>query len=130
MCKFWKDGYEEETPPENSRRPRNFWQPPQPTGVQSPMSPSKWKQACDKMLADRSKMTTFPDPPYSGCVLVSCASSWNQRALKACQCDIAKGLQRDPHCPKSLKAERLRWHPDKFGICPEEHRAAFQALFY
>jgi hypothetical protein len=125
--KFWKDDYQEEVPPKSPHQPRKGGKRPRPEDTRTPVFSSAWKLACDKALSDRSAMTSFPDPPYYGCRLVSCTSNRNQRALKACPCNIAKALQHDPDYPESLKSERLRWHPDKFSICPEEKRAVFQA---
>ncbi len=124
--KFWRDGYEE-TPPRNPPQPRKWWKQPLSTHPQTQIPPSAWKLECDKALSDRGNMTSFPDPPYSSCGLVGCAARRNQRALKACQCNIAEALRRDPEYPESLKSERLRWHPDKFSVCLEEHRLIFQA---
>lgn len=128
--KFWKDDYQE--PPPKAKQPKDkprqrFRNPQRVRKSGTPQSPSAWKIACDKALSDRSTMTSFPDPPYFSCANRGCGITRNQRALRACQCNIEAALQKDPEYPESLKAERLRWHPDKFSACPEEHRLVFQA---
>jgi hypothetical protein len=128
--KFWKDDYQE-PPPKAEQAKDKQWQgfrkPQRARKSGTSMPPSAWKIACDKALSDRSTMTSFPDPPYSSCAKRGCGITRNQRTLRACQCNIAAALQQDPEYPASLKAERLRWHPDKFSVCPEEHRLVFQA---
>jgi hypothetical protein len=128
--KFQKDNRQEARPkaeqPEDKPR-RKSRKPQRPSQLAIPKPPSGWKLACDKVLSDRWTMMSFPGPPYFSCENKACVVTRKQRALKACQCNITDAFQRDPEYPESLKAERLRWHPDKFSVCLEEYRLVFQA---
>jgi hypothetical protein len=88
--------------------------------------PSAWKHAANAALLDRAAMTAFPDPPASNCGRARCALERPLRVLEACECNVAAALRLDPEYPESLKTERVRWHPDKFGVCPEENMELFK----
>jgi hypothetical protein len=118
--------------PRRSRQSRSdlpHSEPPRPKPPAGPrISASKlteWKREADRLLVDRAAMTTFPDLPYAKCD--ECAGNENGRALKACKCIIELALRNDPAYPASLKKERLRWHPDRFNLCPEARRQTFKA---
>jgi hypothetical protein len=97
------------------------------TGTPAPERPlSAWNLAANEALQDRTTMTTFPDPPASVCSKERCRLECGQRALDACECNIEAALKLDPEFPESLKAARIRWHPDKFTVCPEENVELFK----
>ena len=79
-----------------------------------------WLLAIDAAFANLKTMDTFPAPPAWTCGSLACETT--DRAISACPCNlrvIFKGVA-------DLKHERLRWHPDKFSICPEGCRESHQ----
>lgn len=80
----------------------------------------------DKALADYGSMTAFPSFPALRCDNASCTATVGSRKLEACPCSIAKAF--NMLAPSNLKAERTRWHPDRFAACPGDKRDAFQAM--
>lgn len=82
----------------------------------------EWRIDVARAFADYSAMTSFPAPPASACGQIECQS--RPRLLKACPCNIRAAFGR----AEGLRAERARWHPDKFARCPQENREAFQRM--
>jgi hypothetical protein len=72
---------------------------------------------------DYENLTVFPDPPSEPCGKQACINDRKDRALAACVCNIRttfsdRGI--------NIKAERLRWHPDRFARCPASVRSTSQ----
>ena len=89
-----------------------------------------WRQAVTTVFADRSAMTTFPQPPVLPCIDRRCAAQdKSRRALKACPCNVWSAFNTTE--TKELKKERLEWHPDRFEQCGKvgvEERRPWQRM--
>ena len=105
--------------------------PAQPTTTKFvPKRPGKlsinqdWKQRCETAFQDYGAIDSFPGPPsISHCLSSSCRGQ--ERVLEACSCQIEHALK----VPRvDLKAERGKWHPDRFASCKEEKRDEFQMM--
>lgn len=86
-----------------------------------------WKKQCEVYFKARNR-TVFVYPPPSVCLckLPSCTVRKSQeKSIGACIHDIERLLRgSDQYSLKFLRAERLRWHPDKFGQgCESAQRA-------
>ncbi|KAK4547654.1 hypothetical protein LTR36_000611 [Oleoguttula mirabilis] len=81
----------------------------------------EWHQACVTAFLDKPNLRAFPQPPAEPCTNESCASE-NGCALKACKCNLRKIFSG----PRSLKQDRLKFHPDRFASCPEDVRDEIQ----
>ena len=82
----------------------------------------QWRTQAIRAFRDYGAMQSFPAPPHSPCAKMECRTA--ARVLKACQCNIEDAFTR----MDLTKAERSRWHPDKFSRVPQENREAFQAM--
>lgn len=86
-----------------------------------------WKAEVDAAFSDYATMQTFPAPP----VIMGPKPSFPVSAdyggpLRSCDSVIREAFQMGDK--RSLKLERLRWHPDRFSCCPEQHREAFKKM--
>ncbi|KAK3708642.1 hypothetical protein LTR37_011364 [Vermiconidia calcicola] len=98
---------------------------PKPTATRqkpSRESIAEWFKALDVAFASYSSLRRFPNPPSWPCSRPRCSSDKSSRALDACECNIKHLFEGS----RDLRAERLRWHPDKFSRAPVESREAFQ----
>ena len=93
---------------------------PQITGAQC----AQWLACCKLAFADKSSMTAFPAPPVRTCYRAGCKANASNRALEACGCNLKDTLRR--LSAVELKAARIMFHPDKFGLCPEAVRGKIQ----
>lgn len=115
--------------------------PPQPAQVarpQPPIAPNEhmpvttyafWRQECDEQLKDKSTMTHVPVPSTSTCSECANASILGGQAVPmVCVHSLDKVFRTAiTERPGSfafskayfaiLKAERQRWHTDRFGAC-------------
>ena len=84
----------------------------------------EWRKTCDKALAQRTKMVAFPEPPDWPCKMHNRSNS--NRLLQACICNLRKAFNVLEYDLDMLKAERNRWHPDRFACCPAKFRLDIQ----
>lgn len=85
---------------------------------------AQYLATCKAAFANKATMTTFPAPPAKACHSAGCKASASSRGLSACSCnlrDLFRGLS-----VGELKADRIMFHPDKFGQCDERVRAKIQ----
>lgn len=87
-------------------------------------SPQAWRRTVQNAFADLPNMHTCPSPPASACFKLSCLKE--KRSLHACSWNIRSAFLHTSGL--DLKTERLMWHPDRFSVCPEEHREAFKRM--
>ncbi|KAF2764231.1 hypothetical protein EJ03DRAFT_355969 [Teratosphaeria nubilosa] len=80
-------------------------------------SPSAYLDLAAQSLADYTTLTTFPDPPATPCSNPSCHSTAQDRALRACPCNIQALF--GSLSARELRAWRVRFHPDRFAVVPE-----------
>lgn len=96
-----------------------------PTTAANPIE--AWRKLVDIALSDYTALHVFPAPPARPCMKNECPSKTQQgRTLTVCDCvfkEAFSGLSK-----QELKMERVRWHPDKFARCPEQHRELFQKM--
>ena len=83
----------------------------------------KFFEKADAAFVDYTSLRSFPKPPASPCGKKACEMK-EGRALEACECNIRTTFKGRAN----LKVERLRWHPDKFGQCPEDVREKFRKM--
>ena len=81
-----------------------------------------WYEETNAACKNPASMREFPQPPSWDCGNVSCRAERPSRALHACKCNLT-ALFRE--CP-SLKAERVKFHPDKFSRCPADVKQEIQ----
>ncbi|KAI5209878.1 hypothetical protein E4T39_00632 [Aureobasidium subglaciale] len=127
-----------ENPPDPFHMP-----PPRPALDSSGHAPvtafALWRQDCDEQLSDKATMTHVPTPPIptcSECANVSVLSG--HRVPIACGHSLDK-VFRTGIAERSgtyafskayftiLKAERQRWHTDRFGACNPKYKARIEA---
>ena len=85
---------------------------------------NEYFKVVDAAFADYSTLKVFPKPLAWPCSKAVCQETGANRALEACECNIRELFEhRD-----DLKAERLRFHPDKMSRCPPEFRENFQRM--
>ena len=98
----------------------------QAQAARSQATHSSWWDTVATAFADLPNMVTFPEPPTRGsCGVATCLAVKNGRLLACCDCDIVAAFAA---VPTSLKTERVRWHPDRFAVCKEEHKERFQQM--
>lgn len=71
-------------------------------------------------------LLSFPTPPAWPCACPECQVTAADRALQACRCNTRAIFQ--SFGQPELKAERTRWHPDKFAASSAEVREVFQKM--
>ncbi len=97
-----------------------------------PRTPSRkqliedWLVSSKVALVDPVALTTFPVPPAWPCPGKECRRS--ARSLAACSCNIREAFRHLDGYPRSLKTERLKWHPDKFSRCSEDKVAKWKDM--
>ena len=81
-----------------------------------------WLDSRTKAFRDRASLTaaTFPEPPMAPCYRKECLTKAHERNLKACECTIRNLFRICFRDEKSIKKERLQWHPDRFSTCHNE----------
>ena len=90
----------------------------------------KWRRGVDAAFTSYPTMTVFPSPPvhtFPHHHSLTCRTRQRYslaRSLEACDCAIRRAFQSLDVC--SISDERLRWHPDRFAMCPAEVRFEFQ----
>ncbi|KAH9842284.1 hypothetical protein Tdes44962_MAKER07604 [Teratosphaeria destructans] len=98
---------------ENQQAQAQQQQPTRPSNGITMAKVRAFREQAAESFKNYTAMTTFPDPPAEPCKRVACHIA--TRALKACPCNIKKcfaGLR-----VRDLKAERGKWHPDRFSKC-------------
>lgn len=98
--------------------------PATPTPPKPEQTIAQWRTMTETLFANYSTMQTFPQPPVRRCLNTSCTNV--TRSLRACIHSIEDAFWRIPNL--NIKKERLRWHPDRFSSCPEQHRELFQKM--
>ena len=128
-------------PPKSKERPE-WKEPPKPKPPRAkrvpkpkrvPMRsqrPSKedidrYFQQVDVAFADYARLQEFPKPPAWPCFDPLCQSKRADRILNACPCNIKYVFE---HSGANLKAERHRFHSDKFSRCPAEVQPNFKKM--
>lgn len=75
----------------------------------------------DFAFVNIANLTDLPEPPAFTCMNRECETRKHERALAACACNI-----RTLFAGRNVKAERLRFHPDKFSSVAVEVREMIQ----
>lgn len=101
------------------RRPKPFVRP---TVRPSQSRIEAWHDSIATALANPSDVRTFPRPPWWLCERAGSGVKCPVVAVGLCQCCAA-----DLFDGRDLKAERRKFHPDRFSRCPENARKAVQA---
>ena len=87
----------------------------------------EWRSLCNRALASRRTLKTFPEPPSWPCHLHD--SLRRLRSLKACTCNLQKIYSIFGYHTSSLKKERRKWHPDRFATCSQGMQDKAEELF-
>ena len=101
-------------------------QPSGPSAASRGLSIQTWHTICKEALSDLPTLSTFPAPPAWPCSNFACRQV--RRSLAACSCNIREAFQYLEGYPRSLKTERLKWHPDKFARGKEGKVVEWQAM--
>lgn len=80
-----------------------------------------WFEEIDRALANPSKLRAFPQPPRWVCERERAGGPCAKHAFWLCGCVLSSLFQ-----GRDLKAERFRFHPDKYSRVPEAARQAVQ----
>lgn len=91
------------------------------SGRPTPAGIARYFACLDFVFANYASLTEFPEPPAFPCANLECRARSSVRKLSACICNI-----RVVFADRNLKAERLRWHPDKFSSVLSEVREEWQ----
>lgn len=101
------------------KRPKPFIRP---TVRPSQSRINAWHDSISTALANLADLRTFPRPPWWVCKRAGSGEKCPVVAVGLCQCCAA-----DLFDGRDLKAERRKFHPDRFSRCPENARKVVQA---